>query len=247
MAQSRFVVALHDVTPVHEDRIGHVLLLLDRLGIARPALFVVPDWHGEGNLERHPSFVDMLLERQAGGAEVFLHGYRHDEAGHERSLRERLHVFGRTARSAEFLMIGPDEAARRMDRGLEMFGRLGLDPVGFVPPAWIFGASTRALAAERSLWLTESFLRVESLGTRDRIFSPALSWSSARPWRSRVTARIADVRSAAVRFPSLARVAIHPPDIDIAPVRRSLERALGRLVPTCSLVRYRDLFSGHAA
>jgi predicted deacetylase len=247
MAPSRFVVALHDVTPVHGDRIGRVLALLDGLGIARPALFVVPDWHGEGNLERHASFVEMLLERQAAGAEVFLHGYRHDEVGHERSLRERLHVFGRTARSAEFLMIGPGEAARRMDRGLEMFGRLGLDAVGFVPPAWIFGSSTRSLAAERSLWLTESFLWVESLRTRHRTFSPALSWSSARPWRSWVTAGIADVRSAAVRVPSLVRVAIHPPDIDIPPVRRSLERALERLVRARSLVRYRDVFRGRDA
>jgi predicted deacetylase len=243
MAQGHFVVAVHDVTPVHDDRIRRILALFGRVGIARPALFVVPDWHGEGNLERHPAFVDMLLERQAAGAEVFLHGHRHDEVGHERSLREHLHVFGRTARSAEFLVIGRDEAARRMDRGLEMFGRLGLEAIGFVPPAWIFGASTRALAAERNLWLTESFLWVESLRARHRMFSPALSWSSARPWRSWMTAGIGDVRTAVVRVPSLVRVAVHPPDIDIPPVRRSLERALERLVRARSAVRYTDLFS----
>ncbi len=239
-----FLVAVHDVTPAHASRIDRLLSLLDDLGIGRFALFVVPDWHGEWTLEQHPTFVNELLRRQEQGAEIFLHGYRHDEAGHARSFGEHLRVFGRTAASAEYLMLEEDEAARRMDQGLEMFGRLGLDPVGFVPPAWIFAFGTRELARQRSLWLTESFLWVEDLRMRRRVFTPALSWSSARPWRSRVTAWIGDVRTAVIRAPGLIRVAVHPPDIDIPPVRGSLERALRRLVRTRTIVGYRDLFAG---
>ncbi len=243
MPSQRFVVALHDVTPAHEGRIDRVFSLLDDLGIHCPALFVVPDWHGEWTLEQHPTFVDELLRRQEQGAEIFLHGYRHDEVGHTRSLGDHLRVFGRTAASAEFLMLEEDEAARRMDQGLEMFRWLGFDPVGFVPPAWIFASATRELARQRGLWLTESFVWVEDLRIRRRVFTPALSWSSARPWRSRMTAWIGDVRTVVARGAGLVRVAIHPPDTDIPPVRNSLERALRHLVRTRSVVSYREVFA----
>jgi len=242
MIAKRFLVALHDVTPAHGDRVTRVLALLDRFGVRCPALFVVPDWHGEWPLAEHPEFVAELRRRQERGAEVFLHGYRHDEAGHRRTLGERLRVFGRTAGSAEFMMLDAAEAARRMDRGLAALRALGLDPVGFVPPAWLFGRDTRRLMKERGLTLTESFAWVECLAGGSRVFAPALSWSTARPWRSRLTANVADARAVLERPRSLVRVAIHPPDIDTPSVRDSLERALGGLLSERALSCYRDAF-----
>jgi len=242
MKSRRLLIALHDVTPAHSDRVARVLALLDRLGVHRPALFVVPDWHGEWPLKEHPEFVADLRRRQENGAEMFLHGYRHDEAGRRRSFGDSVRVFGRTAGSAEFMMLGAREAGERLDRGLGDFRTLGLDPVGFVPPAWLFAPETRRLMKERGLTLTETFAWIECLEGGSRIFAPALSWSTARPWRSRATAQLARARAALERPLSLVRVAIHPPDIDTPPVRDSLERALGRLLKDRVPARYRELF-----
>ena len=242
MRLRRLLIAVHDVTPAHRDRVMRVLALLDRLGVRCPALFVVPDWHGEWPLAGHPEFAAELRHRQERGAEVFLHGYRHDEAGHQRSLGDRLRVFGRTAGSAEFMMLDAAESARRMDRGLTEFRALGLDPVGFVPPAWLFGRDTRRQMKERGLTLTESFAWVECLEGGSRVFAPALSWSTARPWRSRLTAQVADARAVLERPRSLVRVAIHPPDVDTPPVCDSLERALEGLLRARTLSCYGELF-----
>jgi predicted deacetylase len=242
MIAKRLLVAIHDVTPAHRDRVMRVLTLLDGLGVRCPALFVVPDWHGEWPLAEHPEFVAELRRRRERGAEVFLHGYRHDEAGHRRTLHDRVRVFGRTAGSAEFMMLDASEAARRMDRGLADLRALGLDPIGFVPPAWLFAPHTRSLMKERNLTLTETFGWVECLEGGSRVFAPALSWSTARRWRSRVTSWLAGARTALESPRGLVRVAIHPPDIDTSTVRESLERALDGLMGLRMPARYQDLF-----
>lgn len=244
MIGRRLLIAVHDVTPAHGDRISCILALLDRLAVRRPALLVVPNWHGEWPLARHPEFVADLRRRQEGGAEIFLHGYRHDEAGHRRSLGQRVRVFGRTAGSAEFVMLDATEAARRMDRGLADLRALGLEPVGFVPPAWLFGPDTRRLLQDRGLTLTESFGWIECLdGRRRRIFAPALSWSTACPWRSRATSWLAGARTTIERQRDLVRVAIHPLDIDAPRVRASLIRTLHSCLTHRTPASYETLFS----
>ena len=122
-ASRRLLVAVHDVTPAHEDRLTRIFALLDRLGMTQYALFVVPNWHGEWPLDEHPSFVEELRRRQASGAEIFLHGLRHDEVGQQRSVWQQLRVAGRTASSAEFMFLSPEEAGACIDRGLELFER----------------------------------------------------------------------------------------------------------------------------
>ena len=144
----RLLVAIHDVTPAHAEALRQIYALLERLGITRYALLVVPDWHGAWPLERHPAFVDDLLARQAAGVEIFCHGYRHDEAGTRRTLMQHVRVAGRTAAEAEFRIIPPDEAERRLDRGLELFRQLGIAPV--VHSASLATRRGRAGAAARA-------------------------------------------------------------------------------------------------
>ena len=242
MIARRLLVAVHDVTPAHADRVLRILALLDRHRVHRPALFVVPDWHGEWPLAEHHEFVAELLRRQESGAEIFLHGYRHDEAGHRRSVADRVRVFGRTAGSAEFMMLSKEESGERLDRGLRELRTLGLDPVGFVPPAWLFARHTRPLLKDRGLTLTESFGWIECLRTGRRVFAPALSWSTARPWRSRATSWLSSARSTLERPRSLVRVAIHPPDIENPVICDSLERVLERLLADREQRCYRELF-----
>ncbi len=241
----RLLVALHDVSPAHGQAIAHAFQLFDELDLARVALLVVPNWHGKWPLTDHPAFVEQLAQRRAAGGEVFLHGYRHDEAGHRRSLRQRIGVFGRTAGSAEFYLLDRGTAAARIDRGLRELRHAGLEPVGFVPPAWLFARDTVPLLRSRRLGITEGFWWVrETDAGGQRVFAPALSWSTARVWRGPVTAAIASVRAPLERWRQVVRVAVHPADLTVQAVRRSLERSLRRLVVERMPATYRELLGG---
>jgi predicted deacetylase len=235
------IVAVHDVTPAHQERLRRVYALLEDLAIRAYALLVVPDWHGQWPLEQHAAFVDDLLRRQASGVEILLHGYRHDEAGFPRSLLQRARIAGRTAASAEFRVVPPEEAERRLDRGLEMFGRLGLRAVGFVPPAWLQNAGGVGPLSRRGLEVTESYLWIQRTRDRRRLFAPALSWSTARPWRSRLSAGVAGIRPRLEHGRRLLRVAIHPPDVEVPVVAASVRAALAALVARTRLTSYCSL------
>src|SRR5207302_408976 len=43
----------------------------------KPALLVVPDFHGRAPLYEHPKFCERLRALEAGGHEIYLHGYYH--------------------------------------------------------------------------------------------------------------------------------------------------------------------------
>lgn len=237
----RLLTAVHDVTPAHGERLERIFALLDRLGMKQYALFVVPNWHGEWPLGEHPAFVEELRRRQASGAEIFLHGLRHDEVGQQRSVWQQLRVAGRTASSAEFMFLPPEEAGARIDRGLEVFEACGLQPIGFVPPAWLQGPGLDGVLRERSLRITESFWNVWDVVSGIRVRAPALSWSTHRQWRSDATALIAEARKGIERGRELVRVAIHPPDVEAPVVARSVERTLRRLLGERSVVGYREV------
>ncbi len=237
----RLLVAVHDVTPAHEERLQGIFALLDRLEITRYALFVVPNWHGEWPLGEHPRFVEEVRRRQANGAEIFLHGLRHDEVGRERSVWQQLRVAGRTGSSAEFMFLPSEQARARIDRGIELFAAGGLEPVGFVPPAWLHGPGLDGVLRERGLRVTESFWGLWDVLSGTRMRNPALSWSTQRQWRSDATALIAEARKWIERGRELVRVAIHPPDVEVPVVARSVERTLKGLLEERTAVGYREV------
>ncbi len=242
-APRQLLVSIHDVTPAHDGRIKRILDLLGEFGVRRYALLVVPNWHGGWPLDRHPEFVESLRRQQAAGAEIFLHGLRHDEDGLQRSLVQRLRAAGRTNREGEFLILSPAEAARRIDRGLQVLRTCGIDPVGFVAPSWLPGRDALRILRERNLGITEGFFAILDTNSGRRLFVPALSWSTQRPWRSAACAVIANARLRIEAYRRIVRVAIHPPDIDVPAVTRSLRTILPALLEVRETVTYRRALS----
>ncbi len=242
-AQRQLLVSIHDVTPAHDGRIERILDLLAEFGVRRYALLVVPNWPGGWPLDSHPEFVESLRRQQAAGAEIFLHGVRHDEEGLKRSLVQQLRAAGRTNREGEFLILSPTEAARRIDLGLEMLRTCGLDPVGFVAPSWLPGRDGLRILRERNLGITEGVFAILDTNSGRRLFVPALGWSTQRPWRSVACAVIANVRLRIEAYRPIVRVAIHPPDIDVPAIARSLRTILPALLEVREAVSYRRALS----
>jgi uncharacterized protein len=234
------IVTIHDVTPAHAEPIERILTLLARLGVSSPGLLVVPDWHGCWPLDAHPEFAARLRALQEQGSEIVLHGYRHDEVGHTRSLADHMRVYGRTLFEGEFYFLTRKEAAARIERGKEMFARVGLRPTAFIPPAWLFADGLDDVLREHGLGVSESFWSAFDLRTGRELRGPVISWSSAAPSRSWLTSQIAVVRGRFGFGQDVVRVAIHPPDIDIPVVAQSIERTIAGLLVNRSLATYRD-------
>src|SRR5215212_2375995 len=119
------LVSIHDVSPARAPAIRNLWNLCRARGIT-PALLVVPNWHGAWPLDQYPEFVDWVRERVLDGAEIALHGERHDEVGLPRTTREQWLAWGRTAGEGEFLTLDASAARERLARGLALLQRLGL-------------------------------------------------------------------------------------------------------------------------
>jgi predicted deacetylase len=74
------LVSIHDVAPPNLAAVRRLWQLCRDAGVV-PALLVVPDWHGSAPIEHDADFLTWLRGAVTEGAELLLHGERHDEPG----------------------------------------------------------------------------------------------------------------------------------------------------------------------
>jgi predicted deacetylase len=222
-------VSIHDVSPAWEHEVELALEAAHAHGV-RPALLVVPDFHGRAPLVDHPAYCDRLRELQADGHEIYLHGYYHrarTEGGVGLAGRAR-HAFAQKVVSggeAEFSDVSPEEALQRLDDGERMLRDAGLAITGFVAPAWSMPGWVLALLGERGYSFTEDHTRVyDPKGKRSRA-SVVLNYASRTP--GRLLSSVAWCRIARpTRRVLPARIAIHPADMKYALLRGEIESLL---------------------
>ena len=234
------LVSIHDVTPAQEINVTRLWALCTGRGVT-PALLVVPNWHGEWPLEAHPRFIEWVRARATEGAEIVLHGERHDEVGLRRRLVDQWRAWGRTDGEGEFLTLDAPASRERITRGLARLRGLGLEPTGFVPPAWLAGEAAYQAAAAAGLSFSEDERWVRLLPSGRRVRSPVVRWSARTPARARGSVAIAAARSLLQRGSQWPRIALHPRDLDEAATARSIGRTLDRWLGRHRPGRYADL------
>jgi uncharacterized protein len=239
------LLSIHDVTPAWAPQVEALWALCRERG-ATPALLVVPQWHGAWPLEASPAYVAWIHARVADGAEIFLHGERHDEVGLPRTFRDAVLAFGRTAGEGEFLTLDRASASARIARGLTLFARLGLSPIGFVPPAWLCREGTHAACAAAGLQVLEDDGAVYLVQRGVRLVSPVLRWSGRTTLRARGSALQAAWRWRTQRSAPHFRIALHPMDLEHPVTRQSVIDELDRWLavrpaqPYAALTRQRE-------
>ncbi len=240
-------VSIHDVSPAWEREVDVALEMAHAAGV-RPALLVVPDFHGRAPLAEHPRFVERLRALQDDGHEIYLHGYYHrsrrwdDPASREArsgGTVERLrHVFAQkvvSASEAEFSDVSREEAIARLDAGERVLRDAGLTIAGFVAPAWSMPSWVLTMLGERGYRFTEDHVRIhDPAGGRSRP-SVVLNYASRTP--ARLLSSVAWCRVARpARRVLPARIAIHPADMRYALLRSEivalLDWAAGDFVDT---------------
>jgi predicted deacetylase len=164
--------------------------------------------------------------RVADGAEVLLHGARHDEVGVRRGVADHWRAAGRTDGEGEFLTLDRAMARGRIAEGLDGLERLGLRAVGFVPPAWLTSRDTWRAVADCGLAVSEGADGVVALPGQRVVRAPAVRWSARTRWRAAGSMWVATARRRWHADAPLVRVALHPRDLHHAGVAASLRSAL---------------------
>jgi predicted deacetylase len=225
-------VSIHDVSPAWEREVDVALEMAHAHGV-KPALLVVPDFHGRAKLSDHPAYIDRLRALEADGHEIYLHGYFHrarawEEKADRGAASRAQHVFRQKVVSggeAEFADVSREEATQRLDAGEAMLRDAGLTIRGFVAPAWSMPKWVLGMLADRGYGFTEDHLRVYDPAARRVRASVVLNYASRTPGRllsSVAWCRIA--RPARRVLP--ARIAIHPADVRFALLRSEIDALL---------------------
>jgi predicted deacetylase len=224
-------VSIHDVSPAWTDEVEAALALCAAAGV-RPALLVVPNFHGRAPLLDDPRFCARLRDLQAGGHEIYLHGFFHrsreryedgtPEGGRFAWLFAQRVVSGGEAEMSD---VSIDEGRRRVEEGERVLRAAELRMDGFIAPAWSMPPWLLPLLGARGCRFTEDHFRVYDPATKRARTSVVLNWATRSP--GRLLSTVAWCRAAKhARALVPTRIAIHPGDMRYLLVRKEIETLL---------------------
>lgn len=215
MPGKALVVSLHDVSPRTSEACKRLLAELHRIGIPRLSLLVIPDHHGRGHFLKDPAFCDWLKGQVAAGHEAVLHGYHHRrDPRPAESLRARWVTRHYTAGEGEFFDLPHERARELAARGLDDLKQIGLNPSGFIAPAWLLGADAERAIRELGFAYTTRIGGVLDLRTQTFHRSQSLCWSVRAAWRRALSLAWNAFLFRRLADSPLLRIAIHPVDIE---------------------------------
>ncbi|MDP8244524.1 MAG: polysaccharide deacetylase family protein [Candidatus Hinthialibacter antarcticus] len=239
-----FVVSFHDLAPHSWDACRLFLDDMHSIGVERVSLLVVPQWHGGEDTDQNTDFAAWLRDCAAQGHEITLHGYTHLADSIDGGLLQQFMGNIYTAREGEFYQLNYEDALANLQRGKDMFERMGLKTRGFVAPAWLLSPDARRALIDSGFEFTTYWNRVEALQQNIRINAPTLTFSCrtllrrtiSKPW---------------VRFwkfynhnAPVLRLAVHPGDLKYPAVRDMLKALAREALLTRQPMTYADVADG---
>jgi predicted deacetylase len=232
-------VAVHGIEPATFERCAVIRDWLDDHGVDRVTLLVIParDLHPVG--ERSPEMVEWLCERRRAGDSIAQHGFQHVRARSGSSARALLaHAHGQ--REGEFIGLDDEETRRAVHAGWRVLKLAGIEPDGFVAPAYAYTAALRQALSLRFSWWA-GLLRVHR--TQPQLetgpLSPALSLGAAGPLTRMLSPSL--VRAGSLLPTSTLRLDMHPDDLRYPRHMLALEWVLARSGSRRTAVTYREL------
>ena len=145
-------VALHDIEPATFERCALIRDWLDDHGVDRVTLLVIParDLHPLG--ERSPEMIDWLADRRRA-RRLDRPARLPARAAAPPSLVATASRPQRAAsRAAEFVGLDDEETRRAVDAGWRVLKLAGIEPDGFVAPAYAYTPALRRAASARFRW-----------------------------------------------------------------------------------------------
>ncbi len=233
------VVSIHDVSPHTQPACERILADIGTLGVDACSLLVIPDHHRRGHFLDDAAFCAWLGELGKRGHETVIHGYFHERARRDgESAVQKMTTRFYTADEGEFYDIDRVTALSLVSKARDEFRKIGLDPRGFIAPAWLLGAEAEAALRELKIEYTTRLGSVLDLRSGIAHRSQSLVWSVRSGWR-RATSRVWN----AFLFQRLAanplmRISIHPVDIEHAAIWRQIRTLIARALADRKALTY---------
>jgi predicted deacetylase len=247
-AQGKIAVALHDIEPATFEQCALIRDWLSDHGVDRVTLLAIParDLHPLG--ERCPEMVSWLRERRAAGDSIAQHGFQHVQLRGGTAPRQSLRG-ARGGRSAEFVGLDAEETRRAVDAGWRVMKLAGIEPDGFVAPAYAYTPALRGVLPRRFRWWA-SLLRLHraldgSDGAPTQRLAPA--WGMGSTGRTRRLLSPALIRAGSVLCGETLRLDLHPRDLEHPRHMLALEWALGRNAARRQAITFEEIVSGWLA
>ena len=223
------VVSLHDVSPQTQPACVEILAELAALGVPRCSLLVIPDHHRRGHFLADTACSVWLRAQAAAGHELVMHGYHHERARRDgESVGAKLTTRIYTADEGEFYDLDRAAAAALVERARADFRQLGIEPAGFIAPAWLLSVEAEAALRELGCAYTTRLGSVTDLQSGRVFQSQSLVWSVRSAGR-----RQASLAWNAVLFRRLAanpllRISIHPVDLRHPKIWKQIRELIAR-------------------
>jgi predicted deacetylase len=233
---------LHDIEPATFERCALMRDWLEDHGIDRVTLLVIParDLHPLG--ERCPQMVDWLAERRRAGDSIAQHGFQHVRL-RRAAWSSQMVLRAQNHRAAEFVGLDAEETRRAVDAGWRLLKLAGIEPDGFVAPAYAYTPALREVLGVRFRWWAGLLRLYESLtSTGDKPhnrLAPAWGIGSENRWRRAFSPAL--IRAGALLSGHTMRVDLHPGDLQHPRHMLALEGVLGRAGSRREAITYDDL------
>ena len=236
-------VALHDIEPATFERCALIRDWLSDHGVDRVTLLVIParDLHPLG--ERSPEMTSWLAERRRAGDSIAQHGFQHE--------RTRRHGLSRASaaaragrRTGEFVGLDVDETQRAVNAGWRVLKLAGIEPDGFVAPAYAYTPALRSVLPRRFRWWAGPARRTPPRARRRAEARPAARAGLGHGYRRLRSQRAfspALIRAGGLLCGSTLRLDLHPADLQHPRHMIALERVLERAASRRKAITYDEL------
>ena len=231
-------VAVHDVEPATFERAALIRDWLDDLGVTRATLLVIPARDLHPLSDRRPEVATWLLERERRGDAIAQHGFRHLQSRNARGPA-RPHLGG-GGESPEFVGLDGEQTVRALDAGRRVLKLAGIEPRGFIAPAYAYTSQLRESLRTRFAWWAGPWaLHPTRSGAPSRMCGPPIGLAGAGPLRRAASPVLLRVAS---RFAGpVLRVEVHPRDLSSPSHMLALADVIARAIRTRECVTYDDL------
>ncbi|MEA3209848.1 MAG: uncharacterized protein QOE70_2905 [Chthoniobacter sp.] len=242
------VISLHDVSPRTRPACARILGELVDLGARRVSLLVIPDHHRRGPFLADGEFCAWLVAKAGEGHEIVTHGYYHQRARRAgETALQKLTTRVYTADEGEFYDLDRETARELVARGNAELTGAGLEPHGFVAPAWLLSAEAEAALGELGMDYTTRLGTVSDLQTRRVWKSQSLVWSVRSGWRRAVSVAWNAALYRALCGNPLLRISIHPVDVAHPRVWRQIRKLVARALVDREPLTYHAWVTGQRA
>jgi predicted deacetylase len=235
------IVSVHDVAPATRAAAEKIVAELSHHRVPVCSLLVVPNYHHRGSSTEDRAFVRWLQDLEAQGHEIVIHGYFHERPRRNgENARVKFFTQFYTNDEGEFYDLDYDEALRRITQARDEFTRARLTPRGFIAPAWLLGSAAERAAVEAEMEYTTRLSGVRDLRSGDNFPARTLVYSVRSGWRRVASLAWNGALASQLAGAPLARVSIHPPDLDHPEIWQQILRLTDRLVENRTATTYRD-------